>query len=440
MSDHLGIFGPGDDERSDGTGPVDVDELRRALADGAVETAEPTPPPVATRRRAMRARREVLARRRRRRRRQSIVAVAVLLVLAIAITVGIVLWSGRTAPVADFTGDPGAQTIVRVQSGDARADIAATLAQDKVVASAQAFLDATAHDADVAALEPGYYRLQSHLPAKDAVDQLVDPDNKVGHLRVIPGRRLADVTGKNGAVTQGYLSQITAVACVPLDGQSDCWSAKDLLKVAETADPITLGAPDWAVAGINAAPESATRLEGMIVPGDYDVKPNQTAQDTLRDVISQSAALWNSSSIVADSASAGLTPYQTAIIASLVEREGITKDMGKVARVIENRVQQQMPLQLDSTVNYALNRAQISTTVDDRNSASPYNTYLIPGLPPTPISSPSQDAVTATVSPTVGNWLYFVKVQSDGTSCFSESRAEHDACVAQARANGVFDE
>ncbi len=209
-------------------------------------------------------------------------------------------------------------------------------------------------------------------------------------------------------------------------------------KVAETADPATLGVVEWAADGVRAAPDPRKRLEGMILPGDFDIPPGSTPEGALKAVVSASAALWNGTDIIADAANRGITPYQAAIIASLVEREAIVSDMPKVSRVIYNRLDVPMKLQFDSTVNYALDRASIATTAKERANRSPYNTYATMGLPPTPISSPGPDAIAATLDPADGSWLFFVKVNAKGESCFSVTDKEHKACVAKARAAGVF--
>jgi UPF0755 protein len=112
--------------------------------------------------------------------------------------------------------------------------------------------------------------------------------------------------------------------------------------------------------------------------------------------------------------------------------------MPKVARVIDNRLATGMKLEMDSTVNYTLDRASIATSADDRANPSPWNTYYAAGLPPTPISSPGPNAIAATLDPAAGSWLFFVKIDNTGASCFSITVEQHDACVAQARANGVF--
>jgi UPF0755 protein len=104
--------------------------------------------------------------------------------------------------------------------------------------------------------------------------------------------------------------------------------------------------------------------------------------------------------------------------------------MGKVARVIENRLADGMALQLDTTVNYANNKGGLTTTEADRQNPSPYNTYLHPGLPPGAISNPGEDALRAVLNPTPGDWRFFVVVDPDtGDTRFAATKAEHDQNV-----------
>src|SRR4029079_16172244 len=109
------------------------------------------------------------------------------------------------------------------------------------------------------------------------------------------------------------------------------------------------------------------------------------------------------------------------IIASLVEAEARNSaDFGKVARVVYNRLEQGMPLQFDSTVNYALKADKEIVTYEDLGADSPYNTYKNTGLPTAPLNSPGGAAMTAAVNPTDGDWLYFVTTDPEaGTTKFT---------------------
>ena len=435
MSDQLGIFG-----RSDGeTGELDVDELKAALAAAPTEAPRDAPPiprgpehapdPGAAARRH---------------RRWLVFAVVVLIVIVAALIAGFLFWRSKADVIPDYAGTGGNEVVIRVQGGDGIGDIAKTLTDAGVVASAEAFERQAALDADVQALRPGYYRVRQNASAQATADALVAKENRVGQVRLIPGRQLADVTAVStdrsapATVVPGYISEITRAACVPLNGRQDCFTADDLWKVAETAEPAELGVVEWATDAVRKAPDPRKRLEGMILPGDFDIPPGSTPEQALKAVVSASAALWNGTDIVADGAAHKTTPYQAAIIASLVERQAIAGDMPKVSRVVYNRLAKPMKLEFDSTVNYALDRASIATTAKDRANPSPYNTYVHLGLPPTPISSPGPDAIAATLDPAEGSWLYFVKANARGESCFSITVKEHAACVARARAAGVF--
>lgn len=446
MKDDLGIFG-GRHERDDGSSEhVDVTELREVLARQPVAGSAAATSASASTRRAARAQQraelEAVRRRKRRRRRSTLIAVLVLAILAGGMYVGFRIWQNHRNEVVDFTGAGDSEVIVRIRANDSLDDIARTLAEHQVVADSGLFAETTAGDADVRAVQPGYYKLRTHASVAAAADALVDPANRVGRVDLIPGRQLADVSanakGKT-TVVPGYISEIAEAACVPVNGATDCVTPDELWKVAETALPSDLGVVDWALDDVSNAPDRSKRLEGMILPGPYNVPPNAGALETLREVISASTAKWNQTEIVADAATAGVTPYEMATIASIVEKEGLTKDMPKVARVIYNRLDIGMKLQMDSTVNYALDRAQISTSSEDRKNPSPYNTYMHTGLTPTPITSPGSAALAAAAEPAAGGWKFFVKVDLDGNSCFSVTDEEHAACVEKARENGVFD-
>ena len=105
--------------------------------------------------------------------------------------------------------------------------------------------------------------------------------------------------------------------------------------------------------------------------------------------------------------------------------------MAKVARVLDNRLAINMPLQLDTTVNYANGKTGLTTTPQDRQNPSPYNTYVHPGLPPGPIGNPGEDAIKAVLTPAQGDWLFFVVVNPDtGETRFATTAEEHQANVA----------
>jgi len=166
--------------------------------------------------------------------------------------------------------------------------------------------------------------------------------------------------------------------------------------------------------------------EGFLFPATYDVEPHETALGVLTAMVQafdQEAASVN---LTQAARQVHLTPDQVIIMASLVQAEGgrIT-DYPKIARVIYNRLAQNIPLQLDSTVFYALNSYGIVASDRDLNSTSPYNTYRYKGLTPGPIDSPGDAAIRAVLHPASGNWVYFVTVNpKTGLTLFTASEAQ----------------
>jgi len=339
----------------------------------------------------------------------------------------------------DYAGAGEADVVIEVKDGDPVTAIAATLKEQGVTASARAFTEAGKTDARLTGIQPGFYLMKTKMSGAAAVARMLDKGTKITPLEVKGGNVLHDITGGDGKVTKGILSMLSEASCVELDGVKKCVTPEELRTAAETADPVALGVPEWALSDVNKV-EKAHRLEGFIAPGLYQLKPGATAVELLKSVITTSVTRLESYGVLSGGKATGFRPYEILTIASLVEKEGLTKDFGKVSRVIHNRLAANKILELDSTVNYKLDKPNIRTSDADREAAGPYNTYSATskGLTPTPIGSPGREAIEAAINPEPGKWLYFVKCQKDGTSCFNETFPEHDKTVAKAIEEGVF--
>ncbi|MEU9118703.1 endolytic transglycosylase MltG [Streptomyces sp. NPDC048506] len=162
--------------------------------------------------------------------------------------------------------------------------------------------------------------------------------------------------------------------------------------------------------------EAKGNPEGYLFPATYPIDPDATPASLL------SYMVKTADQRLADDR---ITSYRTVVIASIVQAEADRPaDMGKVARVVENRLARHMPLQMDSTINYALGRSTLNTSHADTRTKSPYNTYRYQGLPPTPIDNPGADALKAAGAPPAGDWLYFVTVKP-GDTRFTADYREH---------------
>lgn len=337
----------------------------------------------------------------------------------------------------DFAGQGESDVVVQVNSGDSTGDIAATLVDAGVVASSRAFVAAAESNADIRGVQPGYYVMKTKASGEAAVAKIVEPESRVGTLQIKPGAQFEDIKLAGDKVVKGITSMLADASCAELDGKSTCVQPAQLLDAVMKADLAKLGVPDWAVPDATKA-EPKRRLEGLIMPGVYDVKPGSTPVELWQQLVSESATQMAAYGLPDIAKDTGYTPYQVLVMASLVEKEAITKDFGKVARVTYNRLRESMKLQYDSTINYVLDRPAIRTKSADRAKAGPYNTYGNTGLPPTPISAPSEDAIKAAVNPEAGNWLFFVKCEKNGTSCFALTNDEHERNVDLANERDAY--
>ncbi len=175
--------------------------------------------------------------------------------------------------------------------------------------------------------------------------------------------------------------------------------------------------------------------EGYLFPATYPLQEMTTPEKLLALMVDTANAKFNGAPITAGAQRNAMNVYQAVTIASIVQAESATKaDMGKVARVVSNRLERGMPLQMDSTINYALSRSAVRTTASDRRIDSPYNSYQRMGLPPTPIDNPGEEAMRAAVNPPPGDWLYFVTVRP-GDTRFTADYTEHQRNVAEFNAH-----
>ncbi|MFE7000427.1 endolytic transglycosylase MltG [Streptomyces griseus] len=171
--------------------------------------------------------------------------------------------------------------------------------------------------------------------------------------------------------------------------------------------------------------------EGYLFPATYPLDAATEPAGLLRYMADTARKHFGADHVTAGAQRNNVSVYDTITIASIVQAEADTaSDMGKVARVVYNRLLKDMPLQMDSTINYALKRSTLDTTTADTQLDSPYNSYRIKGLPPTPIGNPGEEALRAAVSPTPGPWLYFVTV-GPGDTRFTESYDEQQANVEE---------
>lgn len=383
MSQTGHLLGDDPDGRHDPDDPDDPDD-----ADGLVGLGESEP---------------------RRRRGRGCLAVLVVLVVLVAGA-----WFGgrlaydqlstRLAPAPDYPGPGTGEVLYEVKQGASSTSIARELKAADVVRSVDAFTEAARAEEKSRSVQVGFYPLKRQMKASDALAVLIDPENLLQSLVVVP----------EGARVQQVVDTIV--------DRTDI-SRRALLTAL--ADPAAIGLPATAKGN----------PEGFLFPATYTVPPEQTAAGLIGEMVAKTVAVEKSLDIEVKARRLGHTPAQVLTVASMIEYEVNKRaDYPKVARVIYNRLDEGMPLQLDSTVAYISKRkGDVFTTAKERESGSPYNTYVHTGLPPGPIGSPGRATIEAALNPARGDWLYFVADYESDTTRFSSTLAEHNKWVEKLR-------
>ncbi|WP_326600115.1 endolytic transglycosylase MltG [Streptomyces sp. NBC_01803] len=307
---------------------------------------------------------------------------------------GYAFYQDRFGPAPDFAGDGTGEIQVEIPSGSSVSQIGNILKELGVVKSHDAFVAAAG--ADGQSIQAGVYVLRGQMSAEAAVELLLDP-SAVSALTIPEGLR----------ATQVYATIDTYLGLA--EGATE--------EVAGSAD---IGLPEWAEGD----------PEGFLFPTRYDIASDTAPEDVLTQMVDRAESEFDEIGLEEEAARLGRSPREVLVIASLIQAEAqADEEFGKVSRVIHNRLDIDMMLQFDSTINYAMGRSTLDTSIADTQVDSPYNTYREYGLPPGPIDNPGHQAIEAALNPTDGDWLYFVTVRP-GDTRFTADSDEHDRNVA----------
>jgi len=176
-------------------------------------------------------------------------------------------------------------------------------------------------------------------------------------------------------------------------------------------------------------------VEGYMYPTTYMVPVGIKARELVRLMTHEFIERW-SPEWDARVTQLGMTRHEVVTLASIIEAEvRYRPDRPYVSAVYHNRLKRRMALQADPTINYAYQRRLRRVWEKNLQIRSPYNTYLHPGLPPGPISQPSDSSIYAALEPAPVGFIYFV-AQPDGKHVFSETYADHLAAIRRARQRG----
>ncbi|MCU1362419.1 MAG: Endolytic murein transglycosylase [Acidimicrobiaceae bacterium] len=197
-------------------------------------------------------------------------------------------------------------------------------------------------------------------------------------------------------------------------------------------------AADATASKVSSPYAKGASLEGLIASGNYLITPSTTPSGLAQTMVARFDKEATTLGLTPSTTVNGLDAYQLIIAASIDEKEGYyPENMPQVARVIFNRLALGGPLQMDSTVLYYFGQDGGTVTQAMLQTQTPYNTYLYPGLTPTPICTVSKDSLKAVLHAPSGSWLYFTLINKDGTMAFSTTFAQQLKNEAIGQKHGI---
>ncbi|MEY8882513.1 endolytic transglycosylase MltG [Donghicola sp. XS_ASV15] len=365
------------------------------------------------------------------------------LIVAIFLLSGVVLWGQRQYTEA---GPLNEAICLRVERGSNFSRVSENLAEQGAISNAQIFRVGVDYTDKSTELKAGSYL----VPANTSMEEIVDIVTRGGASSC--GTEVVYRVGVNSLVGEvreldpatGRFEEVAEY--VPGSGAELPAEVTRVKELGDTRYRIALaeGVTSWQIVNalnsvdVLSGEISGIPAEGSLAPDSYEVsKGDDRAAVIARMEALQAdrvAEVWanRSDNIEVE------TPEEMLILASIIEKEtGIAEERPQVSSVFTNRLAQGMPLQTDPTVIYGITRGEGVLGRGLRQSElrreTPWNTYVIRGLPPTPIANPGLASLRAAVDPADTPYLFFV---ADGTGghAFAETLAEHNANVAKWRA------
>lgn len=291
--------------------------------------------------------------------------------------------------------DPGKKIEVVIPSGSTAESIGKLLEERGVIESAFGFRVAAYLEGGAEKIQAGRYEIATGLSAGDALERLLADG---------PIVEFVTVTFPEGS----WLTDFARI----LDEKTHI-SGDEFLKLVSNGKIES-----------QYRPEGIDTMEGLLFPSTYQI----VEKDTAGSVATRLAGEFEEQVDSLDFSRAedlGVTPYEVVTVASMIEAEAVLdEERPMVARVIYNRIEEDMALGIDATVQYAIGKHKEELTVSDLAVDSPYNTRKYPGIPPSPIGAPGLASLEAALDPAEGPWLYYVLNDCEGHHAFSESYDE----------------
>ncbi len=345
----------------------------------------------------------------------------VLVTALIAVAIVAIFLLGRLLAgfvVADATAtttvQAGIPVTVEVAEGSSARTIGNSMEAAGVV-TRRDLVEVVEREGIAAQLKPGIYHLQTGMTPEEVAGRLVEgPDTAAASVIILEG--------------------VTVAAAIESLAEQTGFTAADFAAVLQDGSVIS----PYLQTGLPEGVDDLARWEGLLYPARYEIRDDDTPRQILQVMADELVrrfedADWSRLEEL------GVSSYEALVIASLIQREaGVDEDRPLIASVIYNRIDRGMRLQIDATVVYALGGSPGRVLAEHLEIDSPWNTYQIDGLPPTPIGTIQLESLTGALNPASTEFLFYVLVSEDGRHGFSETLEEHRARIEQAKADGIL--
>jgi UPF0755 protein len=337
--------------------------------------------------------------RRRRRHRGLLVLLVLLMLVAPFAAAGGWFWWQLDPP-----GGRGGGVTVDIPSGTGVTGIGDRLHATGVIGSSLAFRVYVGVSGG-GPYRAGRYKLQRHMGVRAAASAL-EKGPSILKLALPPGLSLEQIAARVGQLPGLRADRFLALA------RSGTLRSK------------------YEPAGVNS-------VEGLTYPDTYVVERGESEARILRTLVARFDEMGDRVGL-ANTAPLGVSPYQAVVIGSMIQAEAkLDVDRPLIAAVVYNRIRAGMALQIDATVKYARG-GDAPLTTDDFALDSPYNTYKVKGLPPTPIMTVAEVSLRAALAPANVPFRFYVLIDKSGKHAFATTYEQHLQNVAEARKKGLL--
>lgn len=250
----------------------------------------------------------------------------------------------------------------------------------------------------------GYYLITRDMRGIDVIKKLLEGRVIEYPLTVVEGDSLYEIADKLGNINPEFKNEIWKIAY-----------DKEFLESLNIKSP---------------------SIEGYLFPSTYNIPKGMSIEEILTMMVKKFWRVYNEK-LIEETETRGWTVGEVLTLASIIEKEAKTdEEKPLISAVYHNRLKLGMPLQADPTTIYGIKRFKEGVTKKDLKNKTPYNTYIIKGLPPGPIASPGLKSILAALYPAKVPYLYFVS-RGDGTHEFSSDYKRHLSAINQIRENKV---